>query len=58
MDDFRKGYIMALCGVDMIVTGVDVPCAELMFNLRPTFSKVLAEQRLGRLTRLSPSNPT
>jgi len=54
---FHEGKILLLCGADILITGIDVPNLEVIYNLRPTRSRVLAEQRLGRLTRLPPTNP-
>jgi superfamily II DNA or RNA helicase len=53
---FRTGVINFLIGVDMLNTGIDFPNADLLINLRPTASKVLATQRLGRVLRLDPKN--
>lgn len=57
LNEFRKGKIKILCGADILITGVDVPDMEVIFNIRPTRSNVLAAQRFGRLTRRSKSNP-
>lgn len=50
---FRRGKIKVLCNANLISTGVDLPIAELIINLRPTRSKVMAKQRAGRVTRLA-----
>jgi hypothetical protein len=57
LEAFKRGEILILCGADILITGIDAPSVEILFNLRPTRSIVLAEQRLGRVTRLTPTNP-
>lgn len=48
---FRQGDIKVICSVDLLTEGWDAPNAELGINLRPTRSRVVAEQRGGRLIR-------
>ncbi|MHB9024027.1 MAG: type I restriction endonuclease subunit R [Armatimonadota bacterium] len=40
--------------VDMLSTGVDIPCLEFIVFLRPVKSRILWTQMLGRGTRLCP----
>ena len=40
--------------VDMLTTGVDIPCLEFIVFLRPVKSRILWTQMLGRGTRLCP----
>ena len=40
-----------ICSVNMLSRGVDIPCLEVGFMLRPTCSEVLYRQQVGRLTR-------
>lgn len=53
LSDYRNGKIAMLCGADILVTGIDNPNIESVFNLRPTRSVVMALQRAGRAFRLS-----
>ena len=48
LDRFRKGQIPILFAIDILNEGIDFPeCGALMF-LRPTQSRVIFEQQLGR----------
>ncbi len=49
---FRKGEILALCSCDLLNEGWDCPETEVLFMARPTMSKVLYTQQLGRGMRL------
>lgn len=53
----KNGDIQVLCGVRLLVRGIDIPRASVCINLHPTFSKVDAIQRGGRVLRLDPNNP-
>ena len=53
-DATRSGEIRALCGVSTLTTGVDIPSVDLIACVRPSKSKGLWTQILGRGTRLSP----
>jgi len=55
IDAFRRGELSALCNVVALGTGFDVPAVDLIGLLRPTRSRALYYQMLGRGTRLSPS---
>jgi superfamily II DNA or RNA helicase len=54
---FARGETKVLCNARLLVTGFDEPRASVCFNLRPTKSKVVAEQRGGRVLRLDPQQP-
>lgn len=49
---FAKGEIKALCACDLLNEGWDCPETEVLFMARPTMSKVLYTQQLGRGMRL------
>lgn len=49
---FQKGEIKALCACDLLNEGRDCPETEVLFMARPTMSKVLYTQQLGRGMRL------
>ena len=50
---FQKSEIKALCACDLLNEGWDCPGTEVLFMARPTMSKVLYTQQLGRGMRLS-----
>ncbi|MFA6304782.1 MAG: DEAD/DEAH box helicase [Patescibacteria group bacterium] len=56
IEDFRSGKIKVLCNVRILVEGFDEPKASVALNLQPTLSRVVAEQRAGRVLRLDPNN--
>ncbi len=45
---FSKGEIKVLCACDLLNEGWDCPQTEVLFMARPTMSKVLYTQQLGR----------
>lgn len=47
-EEFRSGMIKVLCVVDVLNEGVDLPFAECLLFLRPTESKRIFFQQLGR----------
>lgn len=53
---FKSGEIKVLCNADLLIAGFDEQKASVCFNLRPTKSRVVAEQRGGRVLRLNPNN--
>lgn len=53
-DRFAAGKIQVLCACDLLNEGWDCPSIEVLFMARPTMSKVLYTQQLGRGMRLSP----
>lgn len=54
LDDFAAGTIRVLCACDLLNEGWDCPDLEVLFMARPTLSKVIYLQQLGRGTRKSP----
>ena len=51
---FRTGKIQLLSNAALLSTGVDIPCCDCTLNLRPTRSRVLYQQIVGRSTRTLP----
>lgn len=51
---FRAGRITLLSNASLLHTGVDIPVCDATLNLRPTKSKVLYQQIVGRSTRTVP----
>jgi len=52
--DFKSGQILVLCACDILNEGWDCPEVEVLFMARPTLSKVIYMQQLGRGTRKAP----
>ena len=50
---FATGEVKVLCACDLLNEGWDCPQTEVLFMARPTMSKVLYTQQLGRGMRLS-----
>lgn len=50
---FEAGYLDCLCFIDILTEGWDSQRAKALINARPTRSKVFAQQRLGRILRLT-----
>ncbi len=50
----KNGKITAVCSVEMMTTGVDIPNIDLIAFMRPTASGPLVVQMGGRGTRLHP----
>ena len=48
LDSLRTGRLQALCVVDMFNEGLDIPAVDRVVMLRPTMSKVIFLQQLGR----------
>jgi len=53
LDDYRQGLVKVLCACDMLNEGWDSPETAVLFMARPTLSKVIYLQQLGRGTRRS-----
>jgi hypothetical protein len=51
---YESGEIKMLCACDLLNEGWDAPHTEVLLMARPTLSKVLYVQQLGRGTRLHP----
>ena len=54
LDQFERGELQVLCACDVLNEGWDCPALEVLFMARPTLSKVLYLQQLGRGTRKAP----
>jgi superfamily II DNA or RNA helicase len=54
LDAFTGGDIRVLCACDLLNEGWDCPQVEVLFMARPTLSKVIYLQQLGRGTRKAP----
>lgn len=52
LENFKSGNIKFLINCEMLLEGFDAPCIDMIVCLRPTKSKGLHEQMLGRGTRL------
>ncbi|MFC1822795.1 DEAD/DEAH box helicase [Thermodesulfobacteriota bacterium] len=52
--DFQLGTIFLVFAVDIFNEGIDIPETEALMFLRPTESKLILLQQLGRGLRLSP----
>lgn len=55
LDNFQNGLMPRLINVDMLTVGYDNPAIDMITCLRPTKSKQLWEQVLGRMVRLRPN---
>ena len=51
---FKEGRTTILSNANLLHTGVDLPICDATLNLRPTKSKVLYTQIVGRSTRTAP----
>ncbi len=54
LEGLRIGTTTSLCAVDLFNEGLDIPAVDRIVMLRPTESKVLFLQQLGRGLRTSP----
>lgn len=54
LERFKRGEITLLSNANLLHTGVDMPVCDCTLNLRPTKSKVLYQQVVGRSTRTVP----
>ncbi|MBA4192129.1 MAG: DNA helicase [Planctomycetaceae bacterium] len=54
LDQFVAGTTRVLCACDLLNEGWDCPGVEVLFMARPTLSKVIYLQQLGRGTRKAP----
>ncbi|HEY4544716.1 MAG TPA: DEAD/DEAH box helicase family protein, partial [Tissierellaceae bacterium] len=54
LKDYEKGNINVLCACDLLNEGWDSPKTEVLFMARPTMSKTIYMQQLGRGMRTSP----
>jgi superfamily II DNA or RNA helicase len=51
---FAAGHLQVLCACDILNEGWDCPSVEVLLMARPTLSRVIYLQQLGRGTRKSP----
>jgi len=54
LEEYRQGAIQFLCACDLLNEGWDAPQTSVIVMARPTMSKVLYTQQLGRGTRNYP----
>ena len=54
LDDFAEGRLQVLCACDILNEGWDCPSLEVLLMARPTLSKIIYLQQLGRGTRKAP----
>ena len=54
LDEYENGAINVLCACDLLNEGWDSPKTEVLFMARPTLSKTLYIQQLGRGMRKTP----
>lgn len=54
LQQFASGQLDVLCACDILNEGWDCPAVEALFMARPTLSKIVYLQQLGRGTRKSP----
>ena len=54
LEDYENGKVTVLCACDLLNEGWDSPKTEVLFMARPTMSKTIYMQQLGRGMRLSP----
>ena len=52
IEDFKNGIISVLCNVQVFTEGTDIPSIDSVFLARPTRSRVLLTQMIGRGLRL------
>jgi superfamily II DNA or RNA helicase len=54
LDQFARGELRVLCACDLLNEGWDCPDVEVLLMARPTLSRVIYLQQLGRGTRKAP----
>ena len=54
LDAFAQGELRVLCACDLLNEGWDCPDVEVLLMARPTLSKVIYLQQIGRGTRKAP----
>jgi superfamily II DNA or RNA helicase len=54
LDEYDKGGIKVLCACDVLNEGWDAPQTEVLMMARPTLSKVIYQQQIGRGMRTHP----
>jgi len=58
LESFKAGQLRYLINCMVLIEGFDAPCIDMIMCLRPTKSKALWEQMLGRGVRLAPGKNT
>jgi hypothetical protein len=58
LEEYKNGQIRFLCACDLLNEGWDAPNTSIIVMARPTMSKVLYMQQLGRGTRNHPGKET
>lgn len=51
LNEYENGNIDVLCACDLLNEGWDSPCTSVLFMARPTMSKTIYMQQIGRGTR-------
>ncbi len=54
LEDYEAGRLPVLCACDLLNEGWDAPCTQVLFMARPTLSRTLYTQQLGRGMRKAP----
>jgi superfamily II DNA or RNA helicase len=54
LQEYREGKLQVLCACDILNEGWDCPDVEVLLMARPTLSRVIYLQQLGRGTRKAP----
>jgi superfamily II DNA or RNA helicase len=54
LQEFAEGHLQVLCACDILNEGWDCPAVEVLLMARPTLSRVIYLQQLGRGTRKAP----
>ena len=55
--EVEQGIVPVLCGCQLVATSLNIPRFSVLYNGTPTLSRLAAEQRFNRVTRLSPTDP-
>lgn len=55
ISDINSGKIQGLCGCDIFIYGTDIPRAEYGATIRPTLSRAVYMQGIGRILRPYPN---
>ena len=56
LESYKKGEISVLFNDRMLEMGYDLPEATVVYSLKPTQQRYVAEQQLGRVTRREPKD--
>lgn len=58
LEHYKRGSFRILVNVNLMTEGVDVPSIGCIAMVRPTYSRTLYAQAVGRGLRLDPQNPS